>query len=510
MPYSFTSAINPFVISSLYESVKATRPSSRLPNTAYSTGTQVVNNNNRYVCIQNGVTGGGAGPTGSTGTFFDGSVRWLALGPDSVQDGSIISNLYVGVGRQTPWANEASPPTPDVSYSGQQAALDDATAFIRIDASNVRLGIQNNTWQSGTVYEQYDPTVNQYTNPHYAIIGSTYVYKCIDNNNGAASVAAPSGGLSGSFIETADGYIWKYVGEITTSEQFDFATTQFVPAPTGISPDQYVQGEISTFKNLQSVGDSYDEGDTIAVTVVGDGAGANAAVRTLAAGGSKDITSIFATSGGSGYTEAYAIAWDAAAEGTGAQVNVVLDGGEVDAITVTDAGSDYDDAVVLIIGDGTGAAATANVVGGQIASISIDDAGQDYTWARAFVVPGVRGSIAEAVFSPVNGHGSNIATELGVRSLLISTKLSPSLNNYIPTEPMTADGSFRQVTLVSGVEGTTRNATAYIGKSHPSYNSAGNLNKYKDGSGYVVYINNITPITHTSSQEEIIKISISL
>lgn len=515
MPYSFTPTINPFVISSIYDSIKSPRPQKRMPLTSYMLGEQVVSNNNRYISIQAGVTGSGAGPSGATGAFFDGSVRWLAMGPDTVQDGDIISNLYVSLGKQTEWQNPSSPPTPDVSYKGQKDALNDATVFIRLDASNLRLGIENHPWTSGTVYSQYDPTSNQfaYSTPHYCIVNNSSVYKCLDNNRGAQSMDPPSG-VSASLIETADGYIWKYIGEITSSDQFDFATDMYVPAPNGLSVGAYIQGEISTFTGLVTEGNTFDDSTELQVMVVGDGQGATAAVRTTTNGSNKTINSLYATAGGSNYSQGFAIAWDSAAPGAGAALAPTVADGSVNAIDLISTGDEYIDATVLIIGDGTGARATANVVGGQVTSVEIDDPGEGYTWVNAYIVPGSGGAIAKAVYSPSNGHGSSVITELGARSLLISTKLTPSLNNYIPTQPAFTNGSFRQVGLVSGVVGdrnSDRNAEAYLGKSHLAYKGdTSNLNKYRDGSGFVLYLNNIASITHTSSQEEIIKISISL
>lgn len=512
MPYSFTATINPFVISSLFDSIRTNRPLRREALTAYSVGQQAVSGGVRYICSQGGVTSAGAGPTGSTGIFQDGTVRWLAMGAELIQEGDIISNLYVGIGKQTEWTNPAAPDAPDTSYDGEKAALDDATVFIKIDPTNIKLGIPNNTWQTGTLYAQYDPENNQlnYTDPHYAIVSNSRVYKCLDNNGGTTSTQAPSG-VSFAPIETADGYIWKYIGSIPSTEQFDFATTDYVPLP--VSATTPVAGEISTFRDVVVAPLPFDEFDTIEVTVIGEGTGASAAVRTNIAGSDKTITSMYCTAGGTGYTSAFAIASNAAADGSGATLDVELDAGGVDVISVDNAGDDYVDAIVLIIGDGTGARATPTVVNGAISGVTVDVAGTGYTWARAFVIPGNAGAVARAVLSPASGHGSSLAKELGAEALLISTKLTPALNEYIPTEPASADGSFRQISLVSGVQGTAsseRNAPAYIGKSHEFYDSPGTLNKYKDGSGYVIYMNNIVAITHTDAQEELIKISISL
>lgn len=513
MPYSFTPTMKPFVISSLFDSIKASRPTKRFARTQYSLGAQVVNSNYRYICVQAGTTGPGIGPTASTGIASDGTVQWLAMGIETFNDGDILSNLYLGIGKQSEWSDPLTPPAPDTSYDGENEAIDDVTAFIKLSSDNLRIAITNVPWTSGTVYSQYDPSTNQlnYPTPHYCIVNDTLVYKCIDNNNGAPSTAEPSG-LTEALIETADGYIWKLVGSIAVYDQYNFSTSTFAPLPATMTAP--VEGEISTFIDTMSVGDSFDSSSTIMTTVIGDGEGANAAARTSVSGADMTITGIYATAGGVGYTEAFAVAWDEAATGEGALINAVVDAGGIDSISVTETGEDYVDATVLIIGDGTGASATATIAGGQITAIVVDDAGTGYTWARAFVVPGTAGAIARAVFSPTSGHGSDLATELGVHALLISTKLSPSLNDYIPTEPVSPDGSFRQITLVSGVMGTEtsdRNAIAYLGKSNYRYETNPlELNKYRDGSGYVLYINNVAAITHTSSQEEVIKISISL
>lgn len=512
MPYAFTPPIKPFVIASLFNSLRNTKPSQRQASTLYSIGNQVINNNVRYICSQGGVTGAGGGPSGTSGIISDGTVRWLAIAPELSQEGDLTSNLYVGIGKQTEWADPGEPDEPEDNYDGEIDALNNATAFIRVDSNNLRMGIQNNVWTTATVYSQYDPSISQldYPTPHYCVVNSTQIYKCLDNKNGAASTVAPSG-TSATPIETADGYIWKYVGSIAFSEQFDFATTQFCPAPanSGVT----VNGEISTFDDISIAATPFAVSDTITVTVVGDGTSASAAVRTVTAGSDKSITSIYATNGGSGYTSAHAIAKLSTAVGSGATATIALDAGEVDAIAVTAGGSAYDTATVIILGDGTGAEATANIVANQVVSVTVDDPGADYTWAEVFIIPGTKGAVAKAVLSPINGHGSNLLTELNASTLLISTKLTPALNNYIPTEPNVADGTFRQVSLVGGImsdEGSDRNAVAYLGKAHPEYETSEDLNKYKENSGYVLYINNISAITHTSSQEEVIKISISL
>lgn len=514
MPFDFTSTIKPFMAASIVESLRASRPASRRPSTAYSQGSRVSNAGNTYIAIAGGTTGPGAGPSNTSGTTLDGTVQWLALGIDTVQDGDINSNLYLGIGAQEEWPNPSTPPAADVNGIGQSEALASATAFIALNADNIRLGIAKNAWVSGTEYSQYDPTLgaDEYTTPYYVVVDDTFVYKCLDNNRGAESLDTPVG-TSSSIIELADGYIWKFIGTVANKDLFDFGTTSFVPLPadTGVAA---VQGQLSTFGPVQTVGSSFGDTDVLTVTVIGSGSGGAGAVRTTVVGAAQTVDSIFASALGSGYdSETFAIVQNEDALGSGATLEATIVSGEVDDIDVITPGSAYVTASVVIIGDGTGALATATVSGGQITTVAITDGGTGYTWARAFVIPGDTGAVAQAVLAPSGGHGFDLQSELTASTVLLSCRLTASLNSYVPTDGGSVDGSFRQVTLVGGVRAdtdSTRNAEAYLGPAHPNFDAPGNLDKYLEGSGYVLYINNIVAIVHTATQEEVIKVSISI
>jgi hypothetical protein len=109
-------------------------------------------------------------------------------------------------------------------------------------------------------------------------------------------------------IETADGYIWKYVGTISGPELFTFGTTEFLPIPTTLTSTP-VKGEISSFSDIVTTPKPFTPGESITVTIIGDGAGASAAPRTIAAGSDLALTGIYATAGGSGYPDAHATGW---------------------------------------------------------------------------------------------------------------------------------------------------------------------------------------------------------
>lgn len=418
----------------------------------------------------------------------------------------------MSIGRQTEWSDPGTPDAPDISTAGQSKALDDATCFIRLNRNNIRIGFVSNGWTTGTVYSQYDPNINQseYATPNYVTVDDTFVYKCIDNNNSAASTSKPSG-TGSAVIELADGYVWKYVGTILNKDLYQFGSTGFAPVPQGSSTQ--VRGAISTFNQLQTTTTTFNESDSISSIVLGDGTGAAAAIRTSSAGGQKTVTGMFASAAGKDYTRAFAVAYKSTALGSGADTSLTLDAGEIDTITVSTGGSDYVNATVIILGDGDGAQADAVVVGGAVTTINVTDPGSGYTWARAIVIPGTVGAAAVAVLAPPTGHGSSLVTELNASTLLFSANLSSALSNYILVDSGSVDGTFRQIALIGGIRGqsgSAKNAEAYLGPSHPDYNSIVTQDKYLRGSGNVIYMNNIVAITHTSQQEEIIKISITL
>ncbi len=512
MPFEFTPNMKPFIASSILDAVSSQKLEARKASTTYAQGARVSNGSNGYISINSGTTSAGAGPSNTSGLTTDGTVQWLATGPVSGLDSAINSNIYLGIGKKTAWPNPASPPNVDSSDAGNNAALDNISSLVALSAANFRLGIARNDWETGEVYSQYDPEQEgAYANPHYVIVADERIYKCLDNNGGAASTVPPTG-TGSAVIELADGYIWKYVGSIASrNDYFRFTTDNFVPCPTTNATQ--VVGSVSTFKDMVALATPFDDDDVIVTTIIGDGTGASAATRVNVSGGQATITGFFASALGSGYSDVWVTAHKQGVAGSGATTTVTLNGDEVDTIAVNAGGTAYVTASVVIIGDGTGATATAAITSGAVTSITVTDPGENYTWARAFVIPGNQGAAARGVLAPKNGHGSQLTSELNANTLLVSATLASALGDYIEADGGGVDGSFRQISLVSNVKphaGSTKNAEAYIGPQHHSFASPGSLNKYLRGSGFAVYVNNIVAITHTALQEEIIKISITL
>lgn len=156
--------------------------------------------------------------------------------------------------------------------------------------------------------------------------------------------------------------------------------------------------------------------------------------------------------------------------------------GSINAINVTNPGdSTYTDGfnstIVDIVGDGQGAAAYANVSGGLVKDIIVTNSGNNYTYSTVTITPnsGFAGNnaTANAVISPVGGHGSDPVSELGCNHLMISVELDGSENGLIPT-----DIQFRQLGIVVNPElldGSVPKETIY-NTTDLGYVSYGTLN----------------------------------
>lgn len=198
--------------------------------------------------------------------------------------------IYTFVGKPSAWANESAPDTPTDTYKAQIDIWDNMTALKRVRAGDVTSAIKRNTWTTGTVYYQYNDTVDSSNifDSNFAVINSEYnVYKCLSNNLGAASTVEPTGtGATANNLivnsrTTQDGYIWKYMYSITTAEWAKFGTTSFIP----VKLDSTVSTNAANTRGIYSYAlanaiTSLSDGAYL--TIVGDGVGANAQVEVSA------------------------------------------------------------------------------------------------------------------------------------------------------------------------------------------------------------------------------------
>lgn len=152
-------------------------------------------------------------------------------------------------------------------------------------------------------------STTQYSNKFYVRNSADQVFKCLFNNESANSTIMPEIGLDGQlpenpFIETSDGYKWKYMYTIPSGLKNKFFTDKYMPViREPIVFENAENGRIDIIE-ITDGGSGYFSGGSVnnyaIVDVEGDGANANVTVDVT----SGVITNINVIDGGINYTTA--------------------------------------------------------------------------------------------------------------------------------------------------------------------------------------------------------------
>lgn len=423
--------------------------------------------------------------------------------------------MFVGIGKTTPWVGNSGVVNDNVPPKNVDCVRSDtdfwrsALAFKKIQKEDVSIVVKRYDWQPNQVYTPYRDTIDLYDdlNPSvfYVLVDEERVYKCIDNNYGAASIVAPT--HTDAQIRTlADGYRWKYLYSVSESKRKFLTKTQ--GSSLGYMPVEYVlrinenddrrlqydvqnaavDGSIDFIHLNQSLRDFVISDrvlffDTANQVFGSAGPGATSAVI----GGSKLVYQ-------NDYYNNMSIRFEAG-PGNGQQRQIVdyINNGNSTATVVLSTPLDFGISggaaatyysilpTVIVSGDGqadanvlhTSATAAEITVSFLALSVSASNEscicdgttgqryldrfelinnGKNYTYADVHIVAGLTftgginadiSQLATAIMSPIGGHGSNPVRELGASSIMIVADFSQSENCKITTE-----NDFRQFALV--------------------------------------------------------------
>lgn len=158
---------------------------------------------------------------------------------------------YAFAAKSTEWENDSIPEANGNSVRKSYYDMYDQMLFgKRLGKNDIRYMIKKRLWTSGTVYEPFNvETENLDSKPFYVVTQENNtqsqtidysVFKCLNNNGGAASTVSPKRSevtASDDLYQTADGYQWKWMFTIPTSTYNKFATSLYVP----IEPNANVQ-----------------------------------------------------------------------------------------------------------------------------------------------------------------------------------------------------------------------------------------------------------------------------
>lgn len=149
----------------------------------------------------------------------------------------------------------------------------------------------------------------QYINKFYVRNSYDQVFKCLFNNSGVQSTVMPEISIDGQlpenpYVETSDGYKWKYMYTIPSGLKNKFFTDKFMPAVNeSIVTSNAEDGRIDII-TITNGGSGYYSGSSVnnyaIATVTGDGYGANVTVDVT----NGVITDINIIDGGHQYTTA--------------------------------------------------------------------------------------------------------------------------------------------------------------------------------------------------------------
>jgi hypothetical protein len=357
---------------------------------------------------------------------------------------------YYFIGNPRPFVNDNLPP---VIYDNTQTLLVDTFDNMlygkRITSTDVVQLAPRHDWVAGTVYTKYTHDDDNLLDSNFYVLsneGSSYsVFKCIDNNNGAASTYRPrlseTSAADDFYFTPTDGYQWKYMYSITTLQYTKFATSSHIPVYVNNSVvGNAVSGSIDSIQvtNPGSRYASYTNGYFQETRVAGNQLVYAIDPSSASANANFYINSAIKITNGTGagqqkYVTGYTVA--------GSTRRVVIDS-PFDVPPTTS--SFYEiTPLVQITGDGTGAAARAivNSVSNTIYKVEVVNRGEGYTYASV-VVTGNSGIInvstntaitantatAKVIVSPKNGHGSNAASEIGAHYVGISTTFDSTLS----------------------------------------------------------------------------------
>ncbi len=504
----------------------------------YTEGNIVLYNSEIFVAVED-VTGASGFPTES-------SSNWSKIGT------SIYNNLYLGIGKNSPWTDDSNPPTPADAVADHYTVKNDLLAIKKVGSDAITLALPRINWTSGTVYSMYDDRNPEEIIPNGYVLtedANKYnIYKCINNSkytdttSGVSEVAStvkPSG-TGTSLITTGDGYVWKYMYSIELQEALDFLTKDYIPVkfitedPNTGDPGNSLQlqwavqttntqGKIQLIKvdkdsadSSRSGGDGYlqninQSGVTIpnstTVSIQLDSAPAD-----ITTGAYNDYSLVV----GSEISRIVSYSYTPSTS----TMNLTLE----NPLTPSSDSSIIVAPSVQVTGDGTGCLAYAVTTGSHISRIEIVNGGSDYTTAAAIVLP-IPSSGTEckihAVLSPGSGHGYNPVEELGGYYVMTAVKLNYGepdtrttgdvdfTETVFPVAP--ADNPvFRQIVIVADPidTSTSRIATnsTYRGPSHPRYADGNNKFDINAGTGKILYVENRQPVSRAVDQIEDIKV----
>lgn len=297
-------------------------------------------------------------------------------------------------------------------------------------------------------------------NTLYYVYSDSNIYVCVENNGGGASTVAPTG-ISSDYLETADGYIWKYMSSIPVGSKF--LTLNYIPVITANQNQYSANGSIiNVFIDNQGIGyiEANDEVPLLAEVLTGDHYYYDGHVYTVIDPGITPATYVdLGTTTGIPYVFGTAVL----------NCNGVMTSIEV-------------------IGDGVNASLTPLVSDGRISGVQINNAGSGYSYINCIVHgTGVNARVASSLFAGRSQYSHQAQVEyMTVEGNICSIQMISNGYNYsdTPTVSIIGDGvGATAEAVVEIIDADTRITKIIITNRGSNYNWASVIITDSTGTG---------------------------
>ena len=366
--------------------------------------------------------------------------------------------LYAVLGKSSNWPNEPTADNAIETINDKHYKMwKEAIAAKKITTSDVSHVIPRTDWVINVIYPMYKQTnLNLYESAFYVLTDQNNVYKCLYNNKGGKSTVKPTSFATTPF-STSDGYTWKYMYTISLGQANKFLTASHMPVQTLSASDgsseqanqlavqnASVNGAIHVVET-NNIGAGYEMVPSTAVI------GATVNTVQLASGNPSTVDNYY--NGDSVYIQS--------GTGVGQLRRIVNYNGSSRTLTTNTnfTTTPFTDSTIIIsptvnvVGDGNGALAYSLVnTNGNISNVNIIAVGTKYTRAKVYITSNTThgtGATANAIISPIGGHGKDAIRELGGNKVCLNAQFKGSLgvsstgNGYIP-----ANTEFRTVGIL--------------------------------------------------------------
>ena len=390
------------------------------------------------------------------------------------------ANYYYFIGNIIEWASPQTPETPQATQDYEYNTRNGILSVKKINLRDVSYVVPRINWTTNTVYDQFDGNYSS-SSPAYSgatslktanfyVLTSAFgVYKCIFNNNNAVSTVEPSG-QDITTLNTADGYIWKYLYTIPLSSQNRFLTLDFMPVQRAVTNAYYSEGEVSSI-TINNAGFGYKGNAEVTLSVTGQFLGGTG--NSIA-----NLTPVFNTAG----EFINVIIKDPGANYKTATINITDNNG---------AGTSLHNSISNVKIFSTGSGYNSTVISSTTASISTT--GLFQPTANAFANLIFSGNALVDVVLTNKGTGYTTAARANT-AITISTS-----GNTQPTSNATANLFYATSAVLTPVlrNGTIHSVLIEDEGTRYSSNVQTTISAIGDGTGFVA-----TPFVNTAGQIE--------